>query len=152
MMTHSPFFSPDFDRHSTSLAQALDMEFLNEQTLGDESLVRELLTLFMNQAVGLLRQAHGAMQGQVCREAVHKLNGSARAIGAWPLAECASDIEYELINNNFDLSFLHEKNSLKMLEDEVTRVQKAILCVLRESLQTGLQDSAGPSRDVISKH
>jgi HPt (histidine-containing phosphotransfer) domain-containing protein len=116
----------------TEGVQALDVAYLNEQTFGDEDLARELLRLFTDQAVQLLHQVRDAMQGEACREAIHKLNGSARAIGAWRLAECASDIEFELINNNFDLSFLHERNLMATLEQELGRVQGAILVYVRE--------------------
>jgi HPt (histidine-containing phosphotransfer) domain-containing protein len=117
---------------NTGSIQALDVAYLNEQTFGDEELARELLRLFTDQAVQLLHQVREAMQGEACREAIHKLNGSARAIGAWRLAECASDIEFELINNNLDISFLHERSLMTTLENELGRVQGAILLYVRE--------------------
>lgn len=110
--------------HDTS--QVLDLAYLSEQTFGDEALIKELLSLFSNQAVQLLQQAKEAMQGDVCRDAVHKLSGSARAIGAWSVAESASDIEFQLINHGEDLSFLHDNHALNVLENQLNTLQIGI--------------------------
>ncbi len=119
-------------QHKSSLAfhhdtsQVLDLVYLNEQTFGDEALMRELLSMFTHQAVQLLQQAKEAMQGDVCRDAVHKLSGSARAIGAWCVAESASDIEFQLINHGHDLSFLHDNHVLNVLENQLNTLQSDI--------------------------
>jgi HPt (histidine-containing phosphotransfer) domain-containing protein len=108
------------------LSTTLDVAYLHEQTFGDEALARELLTLFSVQAGQLLHQVREAMQGETCCEAVHKLSGSARAIGAWNVAEFASDVEYELLSNHHDLTFLHESDVITQLEQHIEAVQAAI--------------------------
>jgi HPt (histidine-containing phosphotransfer) domain-containing protein len=61
--------------------------------MGDAALELEVLKLFDQQApltIERLRQARGEKQW---REAAHTLKGSARAVGAWKLADAAASGE-----------------------------------------------------------
>ena len=71
----------------------LDIDHLRTQTAGDESLERELLTLFERQCVRL-RTLIGDGSLPIQRaDAAHTLKGSARSIGAWRLASSAERLE-----------------------------------------------------------
>jgi HPt (histidine-containing phosphotransfer) domain-containing protein len=82
-------------------AQAADMDapppidfvHLRRYTLGDRALELEILGLFVAQlpiTIGALARAATDKQWGM---AAHTLKGSARAVGAWPLAALAEDAE-----------------------------------------------------------
>jgi HPt (histidine-containing phosphotransfer) domain-containing protein len=60
-------------------------------TLGDASLEREVLAMFSAQTIGLMRNI--ATSSADRRPLVHTLKGSARAIGAFRVAEAAEFLE-----------------------------------------------------------
>lgn len=74
----------------------IDTEHLSRQTGGDHELERELLTLFAQQCVLLLRTIHGSADRQARIDAAHTLKGAALAIGAWQVADAADRIELSL--------------------------------------------------------
>lgn len=71
----------------------LDRDHLARYTLGDAELEREVLELFLMQ----LPQSLEALRRCSCRrdweQATHTLKGSARAVGAWRLADAAERAE-----------------------------------------------------------
>jgi HPt (histidine-containing phosphotransfer) domain-containing protein len=69
----------------------IDIEHLKRMTLGDAGLEREVLAMFAGQAVGLI-EALAALPADAA-ELAHTLNGSARAIGAFQVAEAAEALE-----------------------------------------------------------
>lgn len=75
---------------------AIDIEHLSRQTDGDHELERELLALFAQQCVRLLRTIHGDAEKQARMDAAHTLKGAARAVGAWGVADAADRIEQAL--------------------------------------------------------
>jgi HPt (histidine-containing phosphotransfer) domain-containing protein len=69
----------------------IDLQHLARMTMGDAKIEREVLGMFAGQAAGLV-----ATLAALPAEAValaHTLNGSARAIGAFRVAECAAALE-----------------------------------------------------------
>lgn len=72
--------------------RALDLVHLARQTLGDRELESEVLRLFATQSRMLLARLKSA-EGEERRQVAHTLKGSARAIGAWEIAEAAATIE-----------------------------------------------------------
>jgi HPt (histidine-containing phosphotransfer) domain-containing protein len=73
--------------------QPIDFEHLRRYTLGDRGLEQEILGLFAEQlpiTIGALARATTDKQWGM---AAHTLKGSARAVGAWPLAALAEDAE-----------------------------------------------------------
>ena len=70
----------------------LDLVHLARMTLGDRSLEREVLQLFVRQAAMLLGRMHGAEADAVAALA-HTLRGSARGLGAWRVAGAAELVE-----------------------------------------------------------
>jgi hypothetical protein len=74
----------------------VDLVHLSRQTLGDESLETELLSMFDRQAEILalrLRDRTRRMDGDERGDIAHTLKGSALAVGAFPLSRAADAYE-----------------------------------------------------------
>jgi HPt (histidine-containing phosphotransfer) domain-containing protein len=82
---------PQAKRQTSSVA--IDRTHLARQTFGDRELEREVLGLFRTQSPLYLARAKSAQSDPEWRDAVHALKGSARAIGAWRIAEAAERAE-----------------------------------------------------------
>jgi HPt (histidine-containing phosphotransfer) domain-containing protein len=76
---------------SASTACALDLDHLRRMTLDDQALEREVLGMFLKQA-GRLVDAFAETPAEASALA-HTLKGSARAIGAFRLADSAAAVE-----------------------------------------------------------
>jgi HPt (histidine-containing phosphotransfer) domain-containing protein len=75
------------------MAAPVDLEHLRRYTLGDRGLELEILGLFVEQlpiTIGALKNAPSEKEWGL---AAHTLKGSARAVGAWPLATIAESVE-----------------------------------------------------------
>jgi HPt (histidine-containing phosphotransfer) domain-containing protein len=72
----------------------IDFEHLSRMTLGDPALECEVLTMFATQSAKLLDQI--AALPPEAGSLAHTLKGSARAIGAFAVAEAASRLESAL--------------------------------------------------------
>jgi hypothetical protein len=70
----------------------IDLVHLARMTRGDRSLEREVLQLFDRQATMLIGRMRSSAAPAVCA-AAHVLTGSARGIGAWPVARAAQAVE-----------------------------------------------------------
>jgi HPt (histidine-containing phosphotransfer) domain-containing protein len=81
---HSPALAPGED--------AIDLNHLSRMTLGERSLEREVLALFVRQADILLAKMNLANPA-IAAAAAHTLKGSAVGIGAWPVARAAEAVE-----------------------------------------------------------
>lgn len=76
--------------------KTFDPHHLASQTGGDTALQRELLTLFADQSKAILSALNDAAAPLLARaDLAHKLTGSARAVGAFALAEAAAAAEAE---------------------------------------------------------
>ena len=76
-----------------SYKQWIDTNHLSHQTLGEETIAEDVLSLFTAQAEDwktLLRQAQ---ETSSIASLAHKMKGSARGIGAFPLAGKADEVE-----------------------------------------------------------
>ena len=71
----------------------VDLVHLSRRTLGDRSLEREVLSLFVRQCDVYLERLHCARDGDARRCAAHALAGSAQAVGAFAVAAEAFAIE-----------------------------------------------------------
>jgi len=102
----------------------IDFEHLRRMTLGDQRLKREVLAMFSAQAVSLtdmlatLPADAGAL--------AHTLKGSARAIGAFGVADAASRLE-ALIHNGSDPA-----EAVAELNDAVALARSAVDEILRQ--------------------
>lgn len=74
-------------------ADPVDLNHLRRFTLGDQELEREVLRLFIEQAPVTIANLKCADSDREWTSAAHTLKGSARAVGAWRLAELAEQAE-----------------------------------------------------------
>jgi HPt (histidine-containing phosphotransfer) domain-containing protein len=101
----------------------IDFEHLRRMTLGDAELEREVLGLFSVQALRLVGTL-AALPADAGAQA-HTLKGSARAIGAFAVADAASRLEANIANGS-DAS-----QALTELSDAVALVRSAVDAILR---------------------
>ncbi len=71
----------------------IDRVHLARYTLGNVPLEIEILGLFAMQAPSTLGELRGAQTEKAWREAAHTLKGSARAVGAKRVGDCAERVE-----------------------------------------------------------
>lgn len=74
-------------------ATPIDLAHLRRYTLGDRRLELEILALFATQVPLTLATLRRAQSDRDWSNAAHSLKGSARAVGAWQLAELAECAE-----------------------------------------------------------
>lgn len=86
------FSMPGGDASGTAGARPVDLGHLARQTMGDRDLEREVLALFVQQSLVVRDQITDADARQRVLLA-HGLKGSARAIGAFAVADCVAIIE-----------------------------------------------------------
>jgi HPt (histidine-containing phosphotransfer) domain-containing protein len=103
----------------------IDFEHLSRMTLGDPALECEVLTMFVTQSAKLLDQLV-ALPPEAGGLA-HTLKGSARAIGAFAVAEAAARLETALAEQG------DARSALDGLRDAVAEVQAAIEAFLDRS-------------------
>jgi HPt (histidine-containing phosphotransfer) domain-containing protein len=102
----------------------IDLAHLARMSLGDAALEREVLSLFVAQSAKLI--AALATLPQDARELAHKLKGSARAIGAFAVADAAAGLEHVLTSG------IEPAEPLAVLTDAVARARNAIEAILGE--------------------
>ncbi len=103
----------------------IDFEHLKRMTLDDSGLEQEVLAMFAAQSAGLM--ATLATVPSDSGVLVHTLKGSARAIGAFGVAEAAARLEAALADGADPSSRLSE------LGDAVAQARAAIETVLRRA-------------------
>jgi HPt (histidine-containing phosphotransfer) domain-containing protein len=103
----------------------IDIAHLRRTTLGDAGLEREVLAMFAGQA-GRLIGALAALPAEAA-ELAHTLNGSARAIGAFQVAEAAEAFEAALRDGG------EPSAALAALQQAVAQARGAIDAMLRRS-------------------
>ena len=103
----------------------IDIEHLRRMTLGDAGLQREVLAMFAGQAVGLIGTL--ATLPSDAEALAHTLKGSARAIGAFRVADAAESLEAAMQSGDDPAQALAELN------DAIAQVRAAIEAILRRS-------------------
>jgi HPt (histidine-containing phosphotransfer) domain-containing protein len=103
----------------------IDIEHLQRMTLGDGRLEREVLAMFSAQAASLL--ATLASLPPDAGALVHTLKGSARAIGAFAVADAALDLETAFQNGR------DPATALGALDEAIRQARTAIDLFLRRS-------------------
>jgi HPt (histidine-containing phosphotransfer) domain-containing protein len=103
----------------------IDIEHLKRMTLGDVGLQREVLAMFAGQAVGLIGTL--ATLPSDAEALAHTLKGSARAIGAFRVADAAESLEAAMQSGDDPAQALAELN------DAIAQVRAAIEAILRRS-------------------
>lgn len=103
----------------------IDFEHLNRMTLGDAGLEQEVLAMFVAQSARLVSTL--ATKPSDAGALAHTLKGSARAIGAFAVADAAARLE-AAIARSVDAS-----DALAELGEAVAEARAAIEPVLRRS-------------------
>lgn len=83
---------PGGEACALSRARPVDLVHLSRQTMGDRALEAEVLAMFLHQAL-MARESIAHADLNERRSLAHALKGAALGIGAFAVAECASDIE-----------------------------------------------------------
>ena len=121
----------------------IDRSFLAAQTFGDRELEADILALFLEQA-GELRPAilntDGGTSAGVRLAALHKLKGSARAIGAGPLAAASEQMEGLLASAPATANQPH-RSALDGLERALDNTCSFAASLLPANRRTGLAKS-----------
>ncbi|MFY0611646.1 MAG: Hpt domain-containing protein [Hyphomicrobiaceae bacterium] len=73
--------------------EILDRDHLARYTLGDAALEQEVLGLFIGQVPETLAMLRNSDDSESWLRAAHTIKGSARAVGAWKLADAAQRAE-----------------------------------------------------------
>ena len=101
----------------------LDLDHLARMTLGDTELEQEVLAMFAEQAVRLVA-AMAALPAEAGTLA-HKLEGSARGIGAFAVADAAAGLETAIRTG-------HDRpHALAALKEAVAEARAAIATILK---------------------
>jgi HPt (histidine-containing phosphotransfer) domain-containing protein len=118
----SPPLAPDDERAGIG---HLDTDHLQRMTLGDAELEREVLAMFSAQASGLIGSL--ADLPPEAQALAHTLKGSARAIGAFRVADAAEHLE-DTLRDGVD-----PNRALTELGAAVIQACSAIDAILRRS-------------------
>jgi HPt (histidine-containing phosphotransfer) domain-containing protein len=108
----------------------IDIDHLKRMTLGDAGLEREVLAMFSAQSVRLTASLAAKSPNAKSADATalaHLLKGSARAIGAFRVAEAAESLETTLRNGD------NPSRAFADLDDAVAETRTAIDELLRRS-------------------
>ncbi len=79
--------------HQLSDRRPVDLVHLARFTLGNRELEREVLDLFVTQVPVYIADLKQAASDRAWKIAAHTIKGSARAVGAWELADSAAAAE-----------------------------------------------------------
>lgn len=86
------FSMPGGETSGAARARPVDLVHLARQTMGDRELEQEVLALFVQHVLSVRERITGADIKERLLLA-HGLKGSARGVGAFAIADCATDIE-----------------------------------------------------------
>ncbi len=114
------FCQPGGEGGTAQTSKPVDLTHLGAQTMGDRDLQSEVLKLFIHSAEMFVVQLDSA-DADRRRSLAHKLKGSARAIGAFKLADHAASLE----------EAPDSAAVLKRVRDEIVRVEDFIASILR---------------------
>jgi HPt (histidine-containing phosphotransfer) domain-containing protein len=103
----------------------IDIAHLRRMTLGDAALEREVLTMFSSQASRLVNAL--VMLPPDASALAHTLKGSARAVGAFALADAAAHLESQIRSGR------STEDALSELDGAAADAQSAIAEVLRQA-------------------
>lgn len=95
MVMHAESIAPDPQGQALNpeFNRPVDLVHLARYTLGNRALEREVLVLFHAQCKIYLQRLEEAGEDKAWADAAHTIKGSARGIGAWPIANCAQSAE-----------------------------------------------------------
>jgi HPt (histidine-containing phosphotransfer) domain-containing protein len=103
----------------------IDIEHLKRMTLGDAGLEHEVLAMFAGQAARLIDALAGLPPEAA--ELAHTLKGSARAIGAFQVADAAEALEAAIAGDG------EPSEAMAELKQAIAQARSAIDAMLRRS-------------------
>ncbi len=103
-------------------ARTLDLAHLSRQTMGDRELEREILNLFVKQSMQINARLSSSSKIEEQHDLSHTLIGSARAVGAWRVAEAAEHVGVMLNKGGSKLSV-----SLTELNNRINEANSVIM-------------------------
>ncbi len=92
----------------SNVGNVIDLEHLDQYTLGDRGLQSELLQLFRIQLMNQTKSLVSCDTESNWKSGTHTLKGAARAVGAWQVCEVAEAME--------QISFADEQGRVAILE------------------------------------
>ncbi|MCO5131017.1 MAG: Hpt domain-containing protein [Xanthobacteraceae bacterium] len=109
--------------YSAAAGPPIDLDHLRAVTLGDPALEREVLLLFLEQTAALMRRL--ASLPADAAALAHTMKGSARAIGAFGVADAATALEAALGDE------AGARAAVRRLDAEAGRARRAATARLR---------------------
>ncbi|MCB2113717.1 MAG: Hpt domain-containing protein [Parvularculaceae bacterium] len=91
------------------MSDPIDLEHLNLYTVGDNGLLDEILSLFIEQVESLSNRLCEIPDSETWREASHKLKGASRGVGAWALGDLAETAEQAAAGNDAERKAIAEE-------------------------------------------
>jgi HPt (histidine-containing phosphotransfer) domain-containing protein len=122
-------------RHDTPI----DWTHLSRFTMDDKALQHEVLGLFAKEAPRYLARLQIAASRKDWIEAAHTLKGSARAVGAWAIAECAQAAEALQLSAQHELAA--EAHSLPGARQALEQLNLAVQRTLAYIEETGAREA-----------
>lgn len=122
-------FADDAPGRDAARERPVDLVHLARYTLGNRSLEREVLELFLTQSSLYLERLREATDDKQWREAAHTIKGSARGIGAWRVvadAEAAEKLQGETLESG-------RGEAVRALEASIREANDYIRALLAES-------------------
>lgn len=80
---------------------AIDMEHLSRQTMGDDQLAAEILSMFSQQCENCLESLVESAGGEQISQIAHQMKGCARSVGAFAIGDAAGDLEENPANHEY---------------------------------------------------
>lgn len=105
----------------------VDLKHLRRYTLGDASLEREVLDLFLAQLPVTIASLGSARSEKDWKVAAHTLKGSGRAVGAWRIARIAEQAERSAGVSDPD----HVAETMELLADAAQEARDFIRATYR---------------------
>jgi HPt (histidine-containing phosphotransfer) domain-containing protein len=120
-------------RRSQRNGEALNLAALNVQTGNDRALQSDLLELFVVQSPRTLAQLQqlATCDMSAAKAAAHKLKGSARAIGAFKVADAAAEVERTLGSKQNAGALADLAANLDKALSEIKAYMRALIVVRR---------------------
>jgi HPt (histidine-containing phosphotransfer) domain-containing protein len=107
----------------------IDLAHLNAMTMSDRAIEREVLGLFDTQSGNIMAALTSLPQDAAAL--AHTLKGSARAIGAFGVANAAARVE-DIVRSGSDIRTPAAKDAIVELSREIDLARTAIAKLLRE--------------------
>ncbi len=120
----------------------IDWSHLSRFTLNDKALEHEVLGLFAMDAPRYLAKMIAARSGKDWIEAAHTLKGSARAVGAWNVAECAEAAEALQLTASGEHALQGGSHGMAQALDRLGRAVRGTVAYIEQLSTAGRVSSA----------